>query len=99
MSLKRCNQLARGGFLLIARVISIVSSASTSFDDTVLLAAAQGTAAPIHVWAGISVSAPVLSTADQVDVTFAATNLGPEPIARTAVRDNTVLIVNGERWT
>src|SRR5262245_59266645 len=53
---------------------------------------------PIHVWATVVVSPPLLSTSDQVNVQFVATNLGSAPIPVRVVRQETVLVINGEAW-
>ncbi len=56
---------------------------------------AQDASASIHVWAAVSVGSPILYTTERVNVYFAATNLGSEPIDRTLVREQTVLVING----
>ena len=86
----------RTGFLRIALALAVLSSAGSSL--RVATVSAQDASTSIHVWAAVSVSSPILHTTEPVNVFFAATNLGSNPIARTTVREETVLVVNGEEW-
>jgi hypothetical protein len=79
----------RTGFLRIALTLAILSSGCGR-----IAVSDQEASTSIHVWAAVSVS-PILYTTEHVNVFFAATNLGNEPIDRTLVREETVLVING----
>jgi hypothetical protein len=82
----------------MALILAVISLAGSRLGDIVPIVTAQGASAPIRIWAAVAVTSPVLSTGEHVNVYFAATNLGSKPIPRTAVREETVLVVNGEEW-
>ena len=86
------------GFLRTAVTIAVICSACSSPPDSLSVVRAQETSSSIRVWAAVAVTAPVLSTGEPVNVRFAATNLGNEPIPRTLVREQTVLVINGQEW-
>ena len=91
-------EFVRPGVLRAALTLAVISSACSGPGDSVPVVTVQGASAPIHVWAAVAVTSPVLYTSQQVNVYLAATNLGSEPIARTLVKEETVLVVNGEEW-
>lgn len=51
-----------------------------------------------RVWAAVSVNWPVLRAGEPINVSFAATNIGEVPIRLTALREETVLLINGKEW-
>jgi len=52
----------------------------------------------LRVWAAVSVDRPIFGIDQAINVTFAATNLGDVPIRLTALREDTVLLINGKEW-
>jgi hypothetical protein len=51
-----------------------------------------------RVWAAVTVQWPIYGIGQAINVIFAATNLGDVPIRLTALREDTVLLINGEEW-
>ena len=51
-----------------------------------------------HVWASVTPQWPVFTIGQPINVTFAATNLGDLPIRLTALREETILVINGKEW-
>jgi hypothetical protein len=85
-------------FLRTAFTITVIFSTFSASVDNVPVVRAQEASSPIRVWAAVAAIAPVFSTGEPVNVVFAATNVGKEPIARALVREQTVLVINGQQW-
>lgn len=92
--------MTMSGFLQAAALTSMAfasaSASQPSRTETRGASAVQQTAAR-RIWAAISVSSPLVR-GEQVNVSFAATNLGTAPVRMTAVREDIVLLINGEEW-
>jgi len=51
-----------------------------------------------HVWAAVTVDQPIFHINQPINVMFAATNVSDMPIRLTELREETVLVINGQDW-
>jgi hypothetical protein len=88
----------------MGRAVLVAALSSTFVALATLLTAcgAEGLQTPAAqttgVLARVSVDRPIFTVNAEIDVTFAATNLSNLPIRMTALREETVLVINGKEW-